>query len=114
MTGQIKQAVVSDDGWIREQEFLQGGALCQLIPGASMVRLVTYIGYRLRGILGALLSAVAFILPAFIILVLLSSIFFKMQARWFIEALFKGLGTIVVAILLSGGVLSILILGLLN
>jgi chromate transporter len=101
MTGQIKQAVVTDYGWIKEQEFLQGVALCQLIPGASMVQLVTYIGYRLRGIWGALFSAAAFILPAFLILVILSVIYFKMQTLWFIEALFKGLGAIVVAIVLN-------------
>jgi chromate transport protein ChrA len=52
MNGQIKQVVVKDYGWIKEQEFLEGIALCQLIPGASMVQLVTYIGYRLRGIWG--------------------------------------------------------------
>ena len=101
MTGQIKQAVVADYGWIKEQEFLQGVALCQLIPGATMVQLVTYIGYKLRGIWGALLSAVAFILPAFIVLVILSVIYFKMQTLWFIEALFKGLGAIVLAIVLN-------------
>jgi chromate transporter len=101
MTGQIKQAVVADYGWIKEQEFLQGIALCQLIPGASMVQLVTYIGYRLRGIWGALLSAIAFTLPAFIVIVILSVIYFKMQTLWFIEALFKGLGAIVVAIVLN-------------
>jgi chromate transporter len=101
MTGQIKQAVVADYGWIKEQEFLQGIALCQLIPGASMVQLVTYIGYRLRGIWGALLSAIAFTLPAFIVIVILSVIYFKMQTLWFIEALFKGLGAVVVAIVLN-------------
>jgi chromate transporter len=101
MTGQIKQAVVTDYGWIKEQEFLQGVALCQLIPGATMVQLVTYIGYRLRGIWGALLSAIAFTLPAFIVIVILSVIYFKMQTLWFIEALFKGLGAIVVAIVLN-------------
>jgi chromate transporter len=100
MSGQIKQAVVNDYGWIREQEFLQGIALCQLIPGATNVQLVTYVGYQLRGIWGAILSAIAFILPAFIFMVILSAIYFKVQTLWFIEALFKGLGAIVVAIVL--------------
>ena len=101
MSGQIKQVVVGDYGWIREQEFLHGIALCQLIPGATNVQLVTYVGYRLRGIWGALFSAVAFTLPAFIAIVILSAIYFKMQTLWFIEALFKGLGAIVVAIVLN-------------
>ena len=101
MSGQIKERVVSDDGWINEPEFFQGIALCQLIPGATNVQLVTYIGYRLRGIWGALLSAVAFTLPAFIFMVILSVLYFKTQNFWFIEALFKGLGAIVVAIVLN-------------
>jgi chromate transporter len=101
MSGQIKQVVVGDYGWIKEQEFLHGIALCQLIPGATNVQLVTYIGYRLRGIWGALFSAVAFTLPAFIVIVILSTIYFKAQTLWFIEALFKGLGAIVVAIVLN-------------
>ena len=101
MSGQIKQVVVTDYGWIREQEFLQGVALCQLIPGATNVQLVTYVGYRLRGIWGALLATVAFTLPAFIFMVILSVIYFKVQTLWFIEALFKGLGAIVVAIVLN-------------
>lgn len=101
MSGTIKQVVVTDYGWISEQEFLQGVALCQLIPGATNVQLVTYVGYRLRRIWGALLSAVAFTLPAFIFMVILSIIYFKAQTLWFVEALFKGLGAIVAPILIS-------------
>ena len=72
MIGQIKQTIVNEQNWVREEEFLKGLGLCQLIPGATMVQMVTYIGYRLRGIRGALLSAIAFILPAFLSLLILS------------------------------------------
>jgi chromate transporter len=101
MIGQIKETTVNRYGWVKEEEFMRGVALCQLIPGATMVQIVTYIGYRVRGIWGALIAAVAFVLPAFIVLVILSAIYFKMQTLWFIEALFKGLGAIVVAIILN-------------
>ena len=87
---------------MKEEEFMRGVALCQLIPGATMVQIVTYVGYRARGIWGALTAAVAFILPAFIVLLLvLSAIYFRYHSLWFIEALFKGLGAIVVAIILN-------------
>jgi chromate transporter len=101
MIGQIKEISVKEYGWTKEEDFLRGLALCQLIPGATMVQMVTYIGYRLRGIWGGLVSAIAFVLPAFIALLLLSAIYFKFQTLWFIQALFKGLGAIVVAILLN-------------
>ena len=101
MIGQIKEAAVNRYGWVKEGEFMRGVALCQLIPGATMVQIVTYIGYRVRGIWGALTAAVAFILPAFIALLALSAIYFRYHRLWFVEALFKGLGAIVVAIILN-------------
>jgi len=102
MIGQIKETAVNRYGWIKEGEFMRGAALCQLIPGATMVQIVTYIGYRVRGIWGALTAAVAFVLPAFIALLALSIVYFRYHSLWFIEALFKGLGAIVVAIILNG------------
>jgi chromate transporter len=101
MIGQIKETAVNRYGWVKEGEFMRGVALCQLIPGATMVQIVTYIGYRVRGIWGALTAAVAFILPAFIALLALSAIYFRFHSLWFIQALFKGLGAIVVAIILN-------------
>ncbi len=80
---------------------MRGVALCQLIPGATMVQIVTYIGYRVRGIWGALTATVAFVLPAFIALLILSAIYFRFHSLSFIQALFKGLGAIVVAIILN-------------
>ena len=100
MISQIKETALKN-GWIKEGEFMRGVALCQLIPGATMVQIVTYIGYRMRGIWGALTAAVAFVLPAFIALLILSAIYFKYHSLWFIQALFKGLGAIVVAIILN-------------
>jgi chromate transporter len=101
MIGQIKETVVNRNAWVKEREFMRGVALCQLIPGATMVQIVTYVGYRVRGIWGALTVAVAFVLPAFIALLILSTIYFKFHTVLFVQALFKGLGAIVVAIILN-------------
>ncbi len=101
MIGQIQQATVNDCGWMKGEDFLQGLALCQMIPGATVPQMVAYVGYRLRGIPGALVSFVAYLLPPFIALVALSTIYFTTQAVWFRGALFKGLSAIVVAIVLN-------------
>ena len=98
---QMKKAVVKEWGWLKEPEFMQGLALCQLIPGATFVQLSTYVGYRLRGIWGAFTCALAFVLPAFCLLLILSTLYFGLGNLWFIQALFKGLGAIVMAIVLN-------------
>ena len=101
MISHIKETTVNRYQWVKEGEFMRGVALCQLIPGATMVQIVTYVGYRIRGIWGALTATVAFVLPAFIAILILSAIYFKFHTLWFIQALFKGLGAIVVAIILN-------------
>ncbi len=101
MITHIKEMTINKNGWIKEGEFMRGLALCQVIPGATMVQMVTYVGYRVRGIWGALTSAVAFVLPAFLALLILSVIYFRFHSLWFVEALFKGLGAMVVAVILN-------------
>ncbi len=101
IAGQMKKAVVKDWELLKEPEFMQGLALCQLIPGATFVQMSTYIGYRLRGICGAFVCAIGFVLPAFVLILALSSIYFALGKLWFIQSLFKGLGAIVVAIVLN-------------
>jgi chromate transporter len=97
----LKNAAVKEYGWLPEAEFRKGLALCQMTPGATFVMLSTYIGYRLRGIWGALVSVVAFVIPAFLLLLILSALYFKLGDLWYIQSLFKGLGAIVVAIVLN-------------
>ncbi len=101
MISQIKETAVNRYAWMKEGEFMRGVALCQLIPGATMVQIVTYVGYRVRGIWGALTAAVAFVLPAFIALLALSAVYVKYHNLRFTQALFKGLGAIVVAVILN-------------
>ncbi len=91
MFAQIKKTAVHQYAWIKEEDFLRGLALCQLIPGATMVQIVTYVGYRVRGFWGALAAAIAFVLPAFIALSVLSVLYFKMQTLGFVQALRKSI-----------------------
>ena len=57
MVEPIRRRVVQKEGWLNQQEFLDGLALCQLVPGATVVQLATYVGYRLRKTSGALAAA---------------------------------------------------------
>ncbi len=101
MMAYLKSDLVGKRRWLSEQEFKEGMALCQVIPGATMVQMCTYTGYRLRGITGALVSAVGFVLPAFLAMTILSALYFHAGSLPVIRALFRGLGAVVVAIVLN-------------
>jgi hypothetical protein len=53
----VRRRVVEEKGWLSQAEFLDGLALCQMAPGATMVQLAVYAGSRLRGLPGALPAA---------------------------------------------------------
>ncbi len=101
MMAYLKSDLVGKRRWLSEQEFKEGMALCQVIPGATMVQMCTYAGYRLRGICGALAAASGFVLPAFLAMTVLSAIYFNTGSVPLVRALFRGLGAVVVAIVLN-------------
>lgn len=101
MISQIKETFVNKYHWVEEGDFMRGLALCQLTPGATMVQMVTYSSYHIRGIWGAVAAGLAFVPPAFFAMLVLSAIYFKLQTLYFMQVLFKGLGAIVVAIVFN-------------
>jgi len=101
MMAYLKSDLVGKRRWLSDQEFKEGMALCQVIPGATMVQMCTYTGYRLRGIQGALAAALGFVLPAFLLMTGLSAAYFTFGELALVKALFRGLGAIVVAIILN-------------
>lgn len=58
--------LVADRGWIVEADYRQGMALSQLAPGLLAAQLAIYPGYVHYGVWGATLTGLAFVLPAFL------------------------------------------------
>lgn len=99
MVVNIKKLVVGKYGWMEEKDFHDGIALCQLIPGATAFQMSGYVGYKARGALGAFVACTSFILPAFVLMVLLSAVYLGAGQIPLIHSLFMGLRAIVVAII---------------
>jgi chromate transporter len=95
------KALALGRGWLTEEEFGEGLALVQLYPGPMMVDLTAYIGYRLRGVPGALLATLGFILPSYILMLALSALYFAVGNLPWVHPLFLGLEALVVGILFN-------------
>jgi chromate transporter len=100
MMAHLRAHLVDQRRWMAGEEFAEGMALCQVIPGATMVQMSTYIGYKLHGVPGAGAAACGFILPSFLAMTALSALYFRSAALPVVRALFHGLGAVVVAIVL--------------
>lgn len=65
----VQKQLVDKDKVIREEVILDGISLASVLPGAVAINVVTYIGYQLRGIKGALVSMAATVFPGFLLIV---------------------------------------------
>ncbi len=98
MVAYIKEMAVNRHNWLDEQTFNEGVVLCQSIPGATAMQTAAYVGLRSKGIPGAFSSFVGFGLPAFVLMLVLSSLYEKYNEIPIIISIFGGLQVIVVAI----------------
>jgi len=98
MMTETKKNIVQKEKWVSEEEFLNGLALGQLLPGATFCSLTVYIGYKIRGVAGAVTSLLGLLLPPFIIMTLLSFLYFRYGEISIIQTLLKGIVAIVVGL----------------
>lgn len=99
LIGYMHRDLVEDRKWISEEEYKEGLALAQLAPGPLAAQLGIYLGYVHYRILGATLIGFAFILPSFIMVVLLGIIYKLFGGLLWIQAVFYGVGAAVVGII---------------
>jgi chromate transporter len=88
-------------GWLKREEIDEGLGLVQLYPGAMMVDLVAYIGYRTRRVAGALVAAAGFIAPSLGLMLLLSWLYGAYGTGAGFRSFAVGLQAIVVGVVLN-------------
>ncbi|BFR49790.1 chromate efflux transporter [Nitratidesulfovibrio sp. HK-II] len=98
----VRAMVVERKGWMDEAAFRSGVALCQAVPGATVMQVASYVGLRLRGTPGMLAGFFGFTLPAFLMITLLSAMYWKNRELPAIMAAFIGLKAVTVALMVSG------------
>jgi chromate transporter len=59
----VRDFVVANHGWITDQDFTNSFALAQAVPGPNMILMMSFVGWKVWGIPGALTSALATFAP---------------------------------------------------
>ena len=98
MSAHIRKHIVDKRKWLDANTFDSGLALCQIIPGAIVMQLAAYIGLKLKGIKGSIVAFVAFGLPAFLLMLLLSILYKQSRNIVGVETVLNGLRVVIVAI----------------
>jgi len=99
LAGYMQKDLVEDRNWISSQDYVEGLAFSQLSPGPLAAQLAMYLGWVRAGTLGATLTGVAFILPSFLMVVVLAAAYVHYGSLTWIQGVFYGIGAAVLAII---------------
>jgi chromate transporter len=104
LVGYMQRDLVEKRRWIGEEDFRQGLALSQLAPGPLAAQLAIYLGWVRGRVLGATLAGAAFVLPSFVIVLLLSALYLRYGGLSWMQGAFYGIGASVIAIIVRSAI----------
>src|SRR5437660_4767160 len=100
LVGQMEKELVQERGWLTKDEFREGVAVCQSLPGPLAIQVGIFIAYLRGGFWGAWVGGWAFILPNFIFVAALGALFVYFGDLPPVKAIFYGVSPAVIAMIL--------------
>ena len=99
LVGYMHRDLVEKRKWMTEEDYKEGLALAQLAPGPLAAQLAIYLGYVHFRIVGATLAGIAFVLPSFIMVLVLGYLYVVAGGLPWMQAVFYGIGAAVIGII---------------
>ncbi|CAM2884727.1 chromate transporter [Hathewaya histolytica] len=95
----IEKEVVHNKKWIEQDEFIDMLALAQSSPGPIAVNVSVFVGYKVSGFIGCIVTILGSILPAFLIILAIVSVFTDFQSYPLVKKAFLGIRPAVVSLI---------------
>ena len=95
----IEDEIVAKRKWIKSEDFLDLLAIAQSSPGILAVNIAIFVGYRLKGMKGSLVTSLGAILPSFLMILAIALFFQQFKDNVYVEKIFKGIRPAVVALI---------------
>ena len=99
MLPMIEREVVERKRWFEREDFYNQLSLAQSAPGPVALNTAVFVGYKMRGWTGALVSVLGTVIPCFTIILLIAVFLGGFRDNSYIDAAFKGLRPAVVALI---------------
>lgn len=104
MIALLENELIEKKKWIEKDEFINMAAIAESTPGPIAINAATYVGYKLAGALGALVSTVSVCIPSFTIIYVISLFFDEFMSFKPAFYAFKGIQVAVIYLILSAGI----------
>ena len=84
--------------WVSKERFIEGLAVANMVPGATATQLGIFLAYARGGWWGGLVGGVAFVLPAFVIMLALTVAYAAFGVMPLVRSALYGLGPVVIGL----------------
>ncbi|HYD61241.1 MAG TPA: chromate efflux transporter [Noviherbaspirillum sp.] len=101
MIAVVQNVVVERRRLLADEDILEGLSLASILPGPTAINVVAYVGYRLRGVAGAVVCAGAAILPPFALMAVAGFAYFRWGNLPVVDKVFLSMTPAVVAIVVT-------------
>ncbi|MGL5262462.1 MAG: chromate transporter [Bacteroides sp.] len=95
----IQNEIVTKRAWISQEDFVDLLAIAQSAPGVLAVNISIFIGYKLKGVKGCLVTTLGSVLPSFLIILMIAMFFQSFKDNIYVEKMFKAIRPAVVALI---------------
>lgn len=99
----ISREIISHQ-WISGEAFIQIIGIAEMTPGPIAINSATFVGYQVAGMLGALCATLGVAMPSLLIVLFVSSFFFKYSRHPLSKRIFYYLRPIVAALILTAAI----------
>jgi chromate transporter len=100
----LRKLCVTERGWLSAEEFEDGIAATNLLPGPASTQLAIFCAWRLRGVPGAVLGAVCFIVPGLVLILALAALFLSRHPPRWVNGAAAGAGAAVGAVAIHAAI----------
>lgn len=97
----LQKEVVEQRGWVTEEELLDYYAIGQCTPGIIAVNTATFIGYKRKKTLGAIIATLGVCFPSVVIITVIAMFLRNIMDRPFVIHAFAGIRICVCALIIS-------------
>src|SRR5579864_1468059 len=101
LVGQMEKELVGERRWLTKEEFREGVAVCQSLPGPLAIQVGIFISYVRGGFWGAWAGGWAFILPNFLFVAALGALYVHFGGLPPVRGIFYGVSPAVIALIRS-------------
>lgn len=101
MLPMLEREIVDRRHWTTSEEVLDYYAVGQCTPGVIAVNVATFVGFRQKGYLGAMVSTIGLVTPSFIVIAAIAGILKKVEGMAMVTHAFGGIRVAVCALILA-------------